>query len=324
MASNAERVLLVLDFLNGVQTPEEIVERVRDDPEYESRSEQAYGVRPRLAGRILDTRGELPNRQFESLDQLEAVHGLGPDTLHDIFKSVTGGSPPPHGDPSRTMPIADLLPLATEFLRQSGQHGAGGPGSRGEAGQGAGAMEGTERATGRADPGATGPVGRSSGSGPAPGSSESNLDDPEDVAKQAEGTAKYGKGAWRIWLPPAAMLVVGIAVGWFLRGQPTGGGPSVVQLDPRFYSTLDSLVNRNVTHDNDSALILLANALTNWPLTVEVTGGSDSRNAEVPLAFGHSIEIDRLAGDTIAARCLMEGVTVKVASRPIPSMEPSR
>ena len=305
MASNSDRVRMVLDFLNGVQAPSEIVQQVQDDPKYESSSPRAYGVRPGLAQRMLDTRNDLPKKQFESLAQVEAIRGLGDDTLHDLFKSITGASPPPSGDPSRKAPMADLL-MAAEMLRRSGKHsGVSASGSGGKAGHRLGRTP------------AHGPVDSDQS-----GEGQEDTDARDDATEQANQTAKYGKGAWRIWLPPAAMLVVGVGTGWFLRGQPPVG-PSVVRLDPSFYTTLDSLVNRNVAHDNDSALILLANALTNWSPTIVVTGGSDARDAGGPLAFEHSIEIDRLAGDTIAARCLMEGVTVKVESS-VPSMEPSR
>jgi hypothetical protein len=153
------------------------------------------------------------------------------------------------------------------------------------------------------------------------------LDDdrsPDNAGHKEEQAARYGKGAWRIWLPPAAMLVVGIAIGWFLRGKPVDGGSrsSVMQLDPSFYSTLDSLVNRTGA-SNDSALILLAAALDNWPPPVVVTRGPVSRDADVPLSFGHTIEMVRV-DDAIEAQCLMEGVTVKRESRPVSSIEPSR
>jgi hypothetical protein len=80
----------LLDFLNRAKSASEIVRRIGDDPDFGPPSERAYGVRPSLAQRILEERDRLPNRRFESLEQVDDVRGVGPDTLHDMLARFQG------------------------------------------------------------------------------------------------------------------------------------------------------------------------------------------------------------------------------------------
>ena len=77
----------VIDFFNQVTEPDQIVARIRDDPEFGIESPRAYGVRPTLARRILEVRDTLPGGRFESIGQIDDIYGVGPDTLHDILES---------------------------------------------------------------------------------------------------------------------------------------------------------------------------------------------------------------------------------------------
>ncbi|MCD4779657.1 MAG: hypothetical protein K8S27_03795 [Candidatus Omnitrophica bacterium] len=76
-----------LDFFNSATTPEQIVERIRDDPDYGLGPPRAYGVRLSLAKRILDIRNRLPGGKFITLDQIDEIRGVGDDTWHDILYS---------------------------------------------------------------------------------------------------------------------------------------------------------------------------------------------------------------------------------------------
>jgi len=82
--------LNVLDFFNSVSDAQQIVKRVKDDPMVHP-ERKGYGVRLRLAKRILERRDQLGG--FESVQQIDDVWGVGPDTLHDIvysFQDVEG------------------------------------------------------------------------------------------------------------------------------------------------------------------------------------------------------------------------------------------
>jgi len=76
----------VLKFFNKVKNAEEIVEAIRDDPTF-GKSNGAYGIRKPVANIILQTRAKLPGNKFTEINQINKVHGIGPDTLNDIFFS---------------------------------------------------------------------------------------------------------------------------------------------------------------------------------------------------------------------------------------------
>ena len=74
----------ILEFFNQVIDPNEIVERIIDDPGFGRPSPGAYGIRPSLAREILAVRGALPGGRFDSLEQISTIRGVGKDTRHDI------------------------------------------------------------------------------------------------------------------------------------------------------------------------------------------------------------------------------------------------
>ena len=78
----------ILSFFNNVTDYKEIVEHIQDDPKFGKSSKKAYGIRKSLAQRILNTRGKLPKKKFQSIDQLNSIRGIGKDTLHDIIDSI--------------------------------------------------------------------------------------------------------------------------------------------------------------------------------------------------------------------------------------------
>lgn len=75
----------VLNFFNRVTRSAEIVNRIKDDPDFGMR--RGYGIRRSLATRILEIRNNLPGKRFNSIEQINDVRGVGPDTLHDILYS---------------------------------------------------------------------------------------------------------------------------------------------------------------------------------------------------------------------------------------------
>jgi competence ComEA-like helix-hairpin-helix protein len=80
----------VLDFFNTVTDANTIVNRIKDDPSRPPGPPRAYGVRPSLARRILEERSRLPDGRFKSLDQIDAIYGVGVDTFHDIIHAFKG------------------------------------------------------------------------------------------------------------------------------------------------------------------------------------------------------------------------------------------
>ncbi len=100
-----ERNRQVLDFFNKVTDPIQIVERIKDDPDYLRASGKAYGIRPRLAKKIIEKRNSLPKKSFTSVKQIDDIAGVGVDTLHDIYYSLT--------PPSQDFPVL-LFPVRLE------------------------------------------------------------------------------------------------------------------------------------------------------------------------------------------------------------------
>lgn len=74
----------ILDFFNNAQTADEITYGISDNPAFGPRSRKAFSIRHKLAQRILETRGSLPARRFESLEQIDKIRGVGKDTFEDI------------------------------------------------------------------------------------------------------------------------------------------------------------------------------------------------------------------------------------------------
>ena len=78
---------LLLKFFNTVSSPEEIVNRIKDDPGYIKEGPKARGVTLKQAQKIIDKRAELPNKKFTEVRQIGEIKGIGDDTYHDILNS---------------------------------------------------------------------------------------------------------------------------------------------------------------------------------------------------------------------------------------------
>lgn len=74
----------ILDFFNHVTEARQIVQRIKDDPAVHP-ERRGYGVRLSLAERILRERDHLGG--FTSVQQIDAITGVGTDTMHDIVHS---------------------------------------------------------------------------------------------------------------------------------------------------------------------------------------------------------------------------------------------
>ena len=85
IAENTEQILF---FFNNVTNFQDIVDQIKDDPKFGKSSKRAYGVRKKLAQRILSSRNRLPKKKFQSLEQLDSIKGIGKDTMHDIVVSL--------------------------------------------------------------------------------------------------------------------------------------------------------------------------------------------------------------------------------------------
>jgi competence ComEA-like helix-hairpin-helix protein len=79
---------IVVDFFNGVINPSEIVERIKADPNFLRASSQGYGISSSLANMILEVRNSLSGGTFSSIEEIDNVPGIGPDTMHDILYSL--------------------------------------------------------------------------------------------------------------------------------------------------------------------------------------------------------------------------------------------
>lgn len=76
----------VLRFFNTVQSPEQIVQQIVDDPTFGTGGASACGVRRDIAVRILKARAKRPGKAFSSLQEIDDVRGVGKDTMHDILR----------------------------------------------------------------------------------------------------------------------------------------------------------------------------------------------------------------------------------------------
>ena len=101
--SNAEQILF---YFNNVSRFQDIVDQIKDDPKFGKPSKRAYGVRKKLAQRIITIRNKLPEKQFQSLEQIDSIRGIGKDTMHDIIVSIGKTIQP---DPIDNMKLDDIL-----------------------------------------------------------------------------------------------------------------------------------------------------------------------------------------------------------------------
>lgn len=77
----------IVRFFNSVQTAFEIVKGVKDDPG----DNETIIFTTSVAKRILEVRNSLPSARFESLEQIDAIRGVGPDKMEDL--TYTFGRP---------------------------------------------------------------------------------------------------------------------------------------------------------------------------------------------------------------------------------------
>jgi competence ComEA-like helix-hairpin-helix protein len=78
----------VVDFFNGVINSSEIVERIKDDPNFLRAASRDYGISSSLASKILEVRDSLPKGMFSSIEEIDNIPGICPDTMHDILYSL--------------------------------------------------------------------------------------------------------------------------------------------------------------------------------------------------------------------------------------------
>ncbi|MDX9999999.1 MAG: hypothetical protein RBU30_01755 [Polyangia bacterium] len=84
----------ILDFVNAPSTDAEMLhKRVRDNPHVGTKGlpdpheKEKVGLTKPTARRILAARDRLPGRRFACLEQIDAVAGVGPDTMSDMITS---------------------------------------------------------------------------------------------------------------------------------------------------------------------------------------------------------------------------------------------
>ena len=74
----------ILDFFNKAATTEELTKIIIDDPSTGTISNRAYGMRPSVAKKVIETRSRLSNKKFTNLTQIRLIRGIGADTFKDI------------------------------------------------------------------------------------------------------------------------------------------------------------------------------------------------------------------------------------------------
>lgn len=83
-----------LGFLNTATSPEQIMERIKDDPAFNLSPSKAYAIGETVAQKIIETRNSLPGNKYTSLNQLLDVIGVGEDKVQDITYSFSNEKQP--------------------------------------------------------------------------------------------------------------------------------------------------------------------------------------------------------------------------------------
>lgn len=73
----------ILNFLNYTRDAAQIVETVKDDPNSGNPGGGA-AIGEVVASRILEKRNSLPNRRYDSINELEGISGFGEDKMRDM------------------------------------------------------------------------------------------------------------------------------------------------------------------------------------------------------------------------------------------------
>ena len=76
----------ILQFLNGVQNAEEIINLVQQQMDEEA--SPGNGIGKTVAQRIISFRNDLPARRFRNLEQVDQVPGVGTDKIMDIMRAL--------------------------------------------------------------------------------------------------------------------------------------------------------------------------------------------------------------------------------------------
>ncbi|MCP3887363.1 MAG: hypothetical protein GY702_00600 [Desulfobulbaceae bacterium] len=72
-----------MEFFNSIKSPYEIRDRIKDDPNFGSSFR--YGVTLSTAKRILKERNKTADGRFTTIEQIDAVQGVGPSAFHNIL-----------------------------------------------------------------------------------------------------------------------------------------------------------------------------------------------------------------------------------------------
>jgi hypothetical protein len=75
----------IVDFFNKVVDPYEIRYQIREDPESNPSPNSYYGITVSLSSKILEARDLLPNRRFETLEQIKNLDVLDPISFQNIL-----------------------------------------------------------------------------------------------------------------------------------------------------------------------------------------------------------------------------------------------
>ena len=78
----------ILAYLNGLQSADELVQDIKDDPE-SGTADSGYAIGAEVAERILSYRNTLRARRFSSLAELEQIEGFGQDKFNDLVFTMS-------------------------------------------------------------------------------------------------------------------------------------------------------------------------------------------------------------------------------------------
>ncbi len=117
----------ILEFFNDKKlTADAIVQIVQDNPlvdatgKVEKKPTKKKGIRRSLAQKIIDVRKELPDGRFRRLQQIDAIKGVGPDTMSDIITTFFGVGGRNEQDDARWYPSEEIVALLKQQPTQDG------------------------------------------------------------------------------------------------------------------------------------------------------------------------------------------------------------
>lgn len=95
----------IVDFFNKVVDPYELRYQIREDPESNPSPNSYYGITVSLSSKILEARDLLPNRCFETLEQIKNLDILDPISFQNILFTFRGFPEIYKGDKGEVGPI---------------------------------------------------------------------------------------------------------------------------------------------------------------------------------------------------------------------------